>query len=50
LHVDAAADAARRALLRGDAGVYNVAEPDGTVSVAKAVEQLGWDPEFRRSA
>ena len=47
VHVDAAADAARRALLQGNAGVYNVAEPDGTVSVAKAVDQLGWDPSFR---
>jgi nucleoside-diphosphate-sugar epimerase len=47
VHVDAAADAARLALLRGDAGVYNVAEPDGTVSVAKALGQLGWSPAFR---
>jgi nucleoside-diphosphate-sugar epimerase len=47
VHVDAAADAARRALLHGDAGVYNVAEPDGTVAVVKAVGQLGWSPDFR---
>jgi nucleoside-diphosphate-sugar epimerase len=47
VHVDAAADAARLALLRGDAGIYNVAEPDGTVSVTKAVGQLGWSPAFR---
>jgi nucleoside-diphosphate-sugar epimerase len=47
LHVDAAADAARRALLRGETGVYNVAEPDGMVSIAKAVARLGWSPDFR---
>ena len=47
VHVEAAADAARRALVRGEAGVYNVAERDGTVSVAKAVSHLGWSPGFR---
>lgn len=47
LHVDAAADAARRAINRGEAGVYNVAEEDGTVSSDKAVEILGWNPDFR---
>jgi nucleoside-diphosphate-sugar epimerase len=47
VHVDAAADAARLALVRGDAGIYNVAEPDGTVSIARAVGQLGWSPTFR---
>jgi nucleoside-diphosphate-sugar epimerase len=47
VHVDAAADAARLALLRGDAGIYNVAEPGGTVSITKAVGQLGWSPAFR---
>lgn len=47
LHVDAAADGARRALTRGPVGIYNVAEDDGTVSVAKAVHELGWSPGFR---
>jgi nucleoside-diphosphate-sugar epimerase len=47
VHVEAAADAARLALVRGDAGIYNVAESGGTVSVAKAVSQLGWNPGFR---
>ena len=47
VHVEAAADAARLALVRGDAGIYNVAEPDGTVSIARAVGQLGWSPTFR---
>lgn len=51
LHVDAAADAARRALTQAASGVYNVAEPDGMVSIAKAVRHLGWSPDFRsRSA
>lgn len=47
LHVDAAAHAARLAVTRGEAGVYNVAEDDGTVSSRKALESLGWRPEFR---
>jgi nucleoside-diphosphate-sugar epimerase len=47
VHVDAAADAARLALLRGDVGIYNVAEPDGTVSITRAVGLLGWSPAFR---
>jgi nucleoside-diphosphate-sugar epimerase len=47
VHVEAAADAARLALLRGNAGIYNVAEPGGTVSITKAVGQLGWSPAFR---
>ena len=32
VHVDAAADAARRAVTRGAPGIFNVAEDDGTVS------------------
>jgi nucleoside-diphosphate-sugar epimerase len=47
LHVDDAADAARRALTRGETGVYNIAEDDGTVSINKAAEALGWVPGFR---
>lgn len=47
VHVDAAADAARRAICRGTAGIYNVAEEDGTVSSAKARRELGWEPAFR---
>jgi nucleoside-diphosphate-sugar epimerase len=50
VHVEAAADAARLALERGDAGIYNVAEPDGVVSIAKAVGQLGWRATFREHA
>jgi nucleoside-diphosphate-sugar epimerase len=47
IHVDAAADAARRAVTRGGPGIYNVAEEDGTVSSAKAARELGWRPDFR---
>lgn len=47
VHVEAAADAARRAVSRGEPGIYNVAEDDGTVSSAKAVALLGWRASFR---
>ena len=46
LHVDAAADAARRALSDGQ-GIYNIAEEDGTVSCIKAKAELNWSAEFR---
>jgi nucleoside-diphosphate-sugar epimerase len=49
LHVDDAADAARRAVTRGKPGVYNIAENDGTVSSSKAADALGWKPGFRLS-
>jgi nucleoside-diphosphate-sugar epimerase len=47
LHVDAAAHAALLAITRGRPGVYNIAEEDGTVSIAKARSELGFDPAFR---
>jgi nucleoside-diphosphate-sugar epimerase len=47
VHVDAAADAARRAVTRGAPGIYNVAEEDGTVSSARVVRELGWRHDFR---
>ncbi|HEY8513319.1 MAG TPA: NAD(P)-dependent oxidoreductase [Cyclobacteriaceae bacterium] len=47
LHVHAAADAARKAVTRGRAGIYNIAEDDGTVSIDRARGELGWDPAFR---
>ena len=47
LHVDAAADAARRAITRGQSGIYNIAEDDGFVSIAKALRELNFDPGFR---
>ena len=47
VHVEAAADAARRAMTRGPSGVYNIAQDDGTVTTAKARRELQWRPEFR---
>jgi nucleoside-diphosphate-sugar epimerase len=47
LHVDAAAHAALLALTRGAAGVYNIADDDGVVSIAKARAELGFDPRYR---
>jgi nucleoside-diphosphate-sugar epimerase len=47
VQVDAAADAARRAITRGVPGIYNIAEDDGTVSSHKAAVELGWKPDFR---
>lgn len=46
VHVDAAAHAARLAVKQG-AGVYNIAEDDGMVSSAKAIQDLGWSADFR---
>jgi nucleoside-diphosphate-sugar epimerase len=47
LHVDDAAYAAFLALTKGDPGIYNIAEDDGTVSCVKAARELGWEPGFR---
>jgi nucleoside-diphosphate-sugar epimerase len=47
VHVDAAAHAAFLAVARGAAGIYNIAEDDGLVSIAKARAQLRFDPRFR---
>jgi nucleoside-diphosphate-sugar epimerase len=47
LHVDAAAHAALLAITRGVAGIYNIADDDGVVSIAKARADLGFDPQFR---
>jgi nucleoside-diphosphate-sugar epimerase len=47
LHVDAAAHAALLAVTRGAAGIYNIAEDDGEVSVAKARRELGFDAAVR---
>jgi nucleoside-diphosphate-sugar epimerase len=47
LHVDAAAHAALLAVGRGEAGIYNIADDDGAVSIAKARTELGFDPRFR---
>jgi nucleoside-diphosphate-sugar epimerase len=47
LQVDAAAHAALLALTRATPGIYNIAEDDGAVSIAKARAQLGFDPTIR---
>ena len=47
LHVDAAAHAALLAITHDAAGVYNIADDDGMVSIAKARTELGFDPRFR---
>ncbi len=50
VHVDAAADAARRALVQGPPGIYNVAEDDGTVCSESVATLLGWRSAFRIGA
>jgi nucleoside-diphosphate-sugar epimerase len=50
LHIDAAAHAAFLAVTRGNTGVYNIADDDGTVSIEKARAALGFDPAFRLGA
>jgi nucleoside-diphosphate-sugar epimerase len=50
LHIDAAAQAALRAVSRGVPGIYNVADDDGTVSIDKARRELDFDPGFRLAA
>lgn len=47
LHVDAAADAACRAIEYEQPGVFNFAEDDGMVSIAKAKSTFAWKPDFR---
>jgi len=47
VHVDAAAQAALLVVTRGQPGIYNIADDEGTVSIAKARKELGFDPAFR---
>jgi nucleoside-diphosphate-sugar epimerase len=47
VHVDAAAKAAMLAIVQGTPGIYNIAEDDGAVSIARARRELGWRPDFR---
>jgi nucleoside-diphosphate-sugar epimerase len=49
LHIDAAAEAALLSLT-GSAGIYNIADDDGTVSIEKARKELAFDPGFRLKA
>lgn len=48
LHVEEAAEAAVMAISRGRAGIYNIAEDDGTVTIDKAAAELGWKPSLPR--
>jgi len=50
VHVDAAAQAALLVVTRGAPGIYNIADDEGTVSIAKARKDLGFDPAFRLPA
>ena len=47
VHVDAAAKAAELAVTRGESGIYNVAESDGTTLSDKAIKAFGWDSGWR---
>jgi nucleoside-diphosphate-sugar epimerase len=47
LHVDAAAQAALLAIASGTPGIYNIADDDGAVSIARARSELGFNPNFR---
>jgi nucleoside-diphosphate-sugar epimerase len=47
VHVVAAADAAARAVERGSPGIYNVVDDGGSVSNARARQELGWQPSKR---
>jgi hypothetical protein len=43
VHVDAAAHAAMLAIAGGAPRIYNVPDDDGTVSLARARREFGWD-------
>jgi nucleoside-diphosphate-sugar epimerase len=47
LHIDAAAKAAALAVTQGAAGVYNLAEDDGTVTSEKAKRAFSWSADWR---
>jgi nucleoside-diphosphate-sugar epimerase len=47
LHVDAAAYAALLAIDHGEAGIFNIADPNDEVSTDKATAKLGWRADFR---
>jgi len=50
LHVDAAAHAALLAVARGEAGIFNIAEPNAQVLTDKAISKLGWRDDMRLPA
>jgi nucleoside-diphosphate-sugar epimerase len=47
VHVDAAAQAAVLSVIKGNPGIYNIAEDGNAVSSQKAKQELGFDPLFR---
>ncbi|GAB3699468.1 NAD(P)-dependent oxidoreductase [Spirosoma flavus] len=47
VHVDAAADAARKTITNGEGGIYNIVEDGGNVLTDKAKRELGWNANFR---
>jgi hypothetical protein len=47
VHVDAAANAALRAVDHGEAGLFNIADPSDELSTEKAAAELGWRADFR---
>jgi hypothetical protein len=47
VHVDAAAQVAFLAVIKGAPGIYNIAEDDGYASSDKAKRELGFDAGFR---
>ena len=49
VHVEAAAYAAFLAVDHGSSGAYNIADPGGAVAIGKALHELGWRSDFRRS-
>jgi len=50
LHVDAAAHAALLAVAHGEAGIFNIAEPNAQVLTDKAISKLGWRDDMRLPA
>lgn len=49
VHVEAAAKAAELAIIKGESGIYNVAEPDESLSSAKAITTFNWDSAWREN-
>jgi nucleoside-diphosphate-sugar epimerase len=47
VHVEAAAKAAEIAVTKGQAGIYNVAEADESLSSEKAIKAFDWNPGWR---
>ena len=50
VHVDAAAYAALLAIDHGEAGAFNIGDPNDEVSTEKARAALGWRADFRMDA